>query len=465
MSDLFGVLSSAAGALKAFQSALDVTQNNVSNSQTPGYVKQTASLESLSFDLRGGLNGGVEAGAPQSSRNEYAEAAVRQQVTLLGSSSQLATSLDPIEQVFNVTGSGGIGNAIDALFQSFSAWSNSPGDAGAQSAVLNAAAQVSVAFQQAAKQLGDVRTSVEGDLQTTVQAINQAASEIQKYNIAQRGPTQPDAGLDAQLNAALEQLAQYSDVQTLRQPDGTVTVLLGGQVPIVNGDQVNPLSVSYPTPSNAANPSAAPDAAILDSNGTDVTAKLADGQLGALLSVHNQALPQLVGGPSDTGQLNTLASDLASAVNGILSNAGGAALFTYNASPTSAASTLALNSSLQPGDLVAADPGPPPVSNGTALKLSSLGNDPSQGPQGQTFTQFYASMSSWIGNQLNQAQTASDAQTQSVAQARALRQQLSGVSLDEQAMQLIQLQRSYQAASRLVTVIDSVLQSVIDMVQ
>jgi flagellar hook-associated protein 1 FlgK len=182
--------------------------------------------------------------------------------------------------------------------------------------------------------------------------------------------------------------------------------------------------------------------------------------------VHNQALPQLVGGPSDTGQLNTLASDLASAVNGILSNAGGAPLFTYNSSsPTSAAATIAVNSSLQPGDLVAADPGPPPASNGTALKLSSLGNDPSQGPQGQTFTQFYASISSWIGNQLNQAQTASDAQTQSVAQARALRQQLSGVSLDEQAMQLIQLQRSYQAASRLVTVIDSVLQSVIDMVQ
>ena len=466
MSDLYGILTSAAGSLKAFQSALDVTQNNVSNSQTPGYVTQTAVLDSLSFNTATGLQGGVEAGTPQSSRNQYAEAAVRQQVTLAGNSAQLATSLQPIEQIFNVTGTGGIANALDALFQSFSSWANNPSHTGAQSAVLNAASQTATAIQQSAHQLGQITTSVNGDIQSTLTAINQAAATIQQYNEKQQGPAKPDAGLDAQLNAALETLAQYGDVQSMTQPDGSVTVLLGGQVPLVIGNQVNQLRLTYTTPSGATNPSATPNATIVDSNGTDVTGKLSDGQLGALLSVRNTVLPQLIGGPNDDGGLNTLASSLADTVNGLLANAGGAPLFTYDSSTaTAAASTIALNSSLQPQDLVAADAGPPAVSNGTALALSNLANDPTQGPQGMTFGQFYASMATSLGNQTSEAQTASTADSQSVTQARALRQQLSGVSLDEQAMQLMQLQRSYQASSQMVSVIDQILQSVINMVQ
>ena len=80
-----------------------------------------------------------------------------------------------------------------------------------------------------------------------------------------------------------------------------------------------------------------------------------------------------------------------------------------------------------------------------------------------TFDQFYGSSASWIGNQLSQAQSAQSAQTQAVSQARSLRQQLSGVSLDEEAARLIALQRSYQAASQMVTVIDSLTQTLINM--
>jgi flagellar hook-associated protein 1 FlgK len=205
---------------------------------------------------------------------------------------------------------------------------------------------------------------------------------------------------------------------------------------------------------------------VVDENGTDVTQKITDGQLGGLLSVRNQILPHLIGGPSDAGDLNVLAKQVADAVNGVLTSAGGKNLFTYDSSsPVIAAGTLSVASGLQPGDLVAADPGPPPVSNGVPLKLGGLANGTLAGLQGMTFGQFYGSTASWIGSQLSQAQTASAAQTQTVAQARALRQQLSGVSLDEEATRLMQLQRSYQAASRLVSVLDTLSQSVIDMIK
>jgi flagellar hook-associated protein 1 FlgK len=466
MSDLFAALSSAAGALRAFQNALDITGNNVANSQTAGYVKQVPQFDALTFDPSAGLNGGVQSAPTTDSRNQYAEVAVQHQTSLLGSSSQLATSLDPIEQVFTVTGTGGISNALDSLFQSFSAWSASPNDASAKSTVLNAAAQVASAFQQSAAQLDTIRSSVNGDLQTTVASINQISARIQQYNLAKQASSTPDAGRDAQLYSSLEQLSQLVDIQTTTNSDGTLNVLMGGQVPLVTGAQQHQLSVQFPSPSNGSNPGAPPNAAIVDDSGADVTQKIANGQLGALVSVRNQILPRLIGGPSDIGDLNSLATEIASNVNGLLTGAGGQPLFQQDPnSAVDAAATLSVNSVLQPQDLVAADPGPPAVSNGIALKLSNLGSAQNANLSNMTFGQFYGSSASWIGNQLNQAQTASDAQTQTVAQAQALRQQLSGVSLDEEAMRLMQLQRSYQAASRMVTVIDGLTQNVIDMVQ
>jgi len=89
----------------------------------------------------------------------------------------------------------------------------------------------------------------------------------------------------------------------------------------------------------------------------------------------------------------------------------------------------------------------------------------SPGPLGgQGFTQYFASLTSAVGNAANNANTAATSQSQLVAQAKSLQQQVSGVSLDEEAIRLVQLQSSYQAASKVVTVIDELTTSLMDMV-
>ena len=76
---LFANLTSSVNALNAFERSLEVAQNNVSNASTAGYAKQLATLNALPFQPGTGLLGGVQAGAPQSTRNEYLEQAVRYQ--------------------------------------------------------------------------------------------------------------------------------------------------------------------------------------------------------------------------------------------------------------------------------------------------------------------------------------------------------------------------------------------------
>jgi flagellar hook-associated protein 1 len=116
MGNLFSALGSAGDALKAFQSALDVTQNNVTNANTPGYAKQVPGLDSLSFQPENGLLGGVKENT-QDTRNEFAETAVRQQTSLLGQFQQLQTSLAPLQNVFDVSATSPIPTALNQLFQ------------------------------------------------------------------------------------------------------------------------------------------------------------------------------------------------------------------------------------------------------------------------------------------------------------------------------------------------------------
>ena len=81
---LFANLTSSVRALNAFEQSLEVAQNNVSNASTAGYAKQLATLNALPFQPQTGLLGGVQAGAPQSTRDEYLEQAVQYQNSSAG---------------------------------------------------------------------------------------------------------------------------------------------------------------------------------------------------------------------------------------------------------------------------------------------------------------------------------------------------------------------------------------------
>lgn len=471
MGDLFSALGSAARSLDAFQRAVDVTQNNVVNANSPGYAKQVPTFVSQDFQTAGGLAGGVDLLA-QDTRNDLAENAVQQQLSLLGQFQQLQTSLAPLETVLDVSSNSAIPSALNKLFQNFAQWSANPNDATSQSLVISSAQQVASAFQQVTAQLTSVRTSTDKDLQSTVDRINQDALQIQAYNRSVASDSKFDAGRDARLHAVLEDLSSLANVQAIPGIGQTITVLLGGQTPLVIGTEVNALHVADVS---VASPVGPPDKAIADSTGRDITSQITSGALAGLLDVRNNTIPSLVGGGQEAGDLNTLAKGIADSVNDLLAQGSttltppyqaGIALFSYDpASPSGVAASLTANPNISPAQLAAIDPGPPLVSNGIALRLAGLDSDPSAQINGLSFTQFFSTLASRVGNAVQAAQTSTAAQTQLVTQAKNLRQQLSGVSMDEEAIRLVQLQSAYQAASKVVTVIDQMLQTLMDTVQ
>ncbi|HEX3878451.1 MAG TPA: flagellar hook-associated protein FlgK [Bryobacteraceae bacterium] len=479
MSNLLASLNVTAGALNAFDMALQTTQNNVANAQTPGYAKQTQTIDSVSFNLQQGSIGGVSAGASLSSRNEFAEQNVHNQNTELGSASQSVNSLTQLQNLFPVADDGsGIASAMNGLFSAFSSWAESPNNSSTQQVVLNNATTVANAFNSTAQGIYQFVTSTNSQISQTVNDINNLTGQLaaDNYQIQHGGGN--DAGLDANLHNTLDQLSQYVNFSTMQQSDGTYTVLVDGQTPLVIGSNQYSLSASMQQPTNPTptNPNAPPLATITSSSGADITSQVNSGQLGSLLTTRNTVIPSYIGDAYQSGSLNTMAQQFADRVNNLLTSGNvsdgppaqtGTPLFTYDATnATNAAASLSVNPSITGAQLAAIQPGPPEVANGTALALAGLANPQQASDEinGQSYTQYYANIASSIGSSLTQATDTQSAQQTAVAQAQNLRQQASGVDLNEEAATLVQFQNAYQANSRFITVIDNITSDLINMI-
>ncbi len=453
MSNLLASLSTAAESLKTFERALTTVQNNVTNATTPGYVRRQTDLIALNFQPELGLPGGVQAGPLLSSRSLIAERNVWEAAHRFGWFTQTASGLARIEPAFDIAPGSGIAGALERFYAAFSQLSVTPNDPLSREVVIERAGEVAGTFQFAASSLLRASEETRRDAASVVEQINRLATEIRDLNVEIRKDyrNQQDAGLDARLHAALEELAELADFTALPQEDGSVTVLLGGQVPLVIGDKTYQIQVD-----TAAGPTE-----ILDYSGQVITGRIRGGRLAGLLEVSRNLLPSYL------ADLNRLAQSFADRVNEIL--AGGVDLnglppqidlFEYDAT-LGAAFTLRVTSIL-PEQIAAALPGAP-GGNGNALALAALAT--TSEIDGMTFTEFYGRLGARVGRDLAASRTDEETHQLLLTQARSLRDEVSAVNLDEEAAALIRYQRAYQASAQLIGVLNEMTEVVLGLLR
>ena len=254
---------------------------------------------------------------------------------------------------------------------------------------------------------------------------------------------------------------------------------MNGETPLLLEDKQYQISAGLTQPQDPppTYPNSPASMQILASDGSDITAKSTGGQLGALLQVRNQVLSSFLGDAYQAGSLNTMAKQFADRVNQILTSGNisdgpppvtGVPLFTYDTTnDTQVAQSLSVDPSVTTGQLATIDPGPPYVSNGVPLALAQMATPLQDADKinGISYNQYYGQLAGQVGSQLNDATNQQQVQQSMLAQAKQLRDQYSGVSLDEGATILIQFQRAYQEASKFITVLDQLTQTTIDILQ
>ena len=468
MPSILSTLFTASNTLDAYTKVLDVTQNNVANASTPGFAKQTLPLEATQMDLAAGSTGGVTTGQIQSARNEFAEQSVRTQQTAVGYQQQEVTNLTALQSVFDISGNSGVDKALNDFYQSVSAWGQTPTDVTARQSVINSATEVAQSFQDAAGSIQHLAEQADSQFVSTVNQVNQIVAQIQADNhtVMIMGTANQDSGVDAQVHASLENLSQLINFTATTQPNGTTTILMNGNTPLLVGDHQYELQSAMTSGGANATILNAPGSEQLLVGGADITSQSTGGQLGAMLDFRNRVLASYLGDSTKPGELNRMAQQFADRVNQLLTAGNisdgpppvpGVPLFTYDTTnPTNVARSLAVDASVAPDQLAAINPGPPYASNGVPLALSQLANptDPNDQINGFSYSQYYGNLAAGVGSQLANAQDNVNVQQSLLTQAQNQRQQISGVDLNEQAMQLVEFQRAYQANSQFITVLD-----------
>jgi flagellar hook-associated protein 1 FlgK len=472
MSTLPSMLQTSGNALGVIEQALNVVENNVNNSSTPGYATQSLNLEALPLDVEDGLTGGVTSNGLSDSRDPYAEEQVEQQTSTLGFYTAQANTTSSIESLFNVSGTSGVSSALSSLMQAFSAWSTTP-DATTGQTVIDDATNVATAVESLSTSLSKEGTKIDSSIGSTVSQINTIAAQIQAYNQERLKETTPDPSQEASLYSSLDSLAQLTNFTTVTQSDGTISVLLGGGTPLVMGTQVDTLTSGSSVEPNAANPDSPPTAHIYDSQGNDITSQITGGQLGGLLDTRNRVLASVIGDSGQAGSLNTFASTLASTVNQILESgtvstdsgaANGSALFTYDTTnATNAAASLAVSSTITTAELAPVDSSG--NANGNANTLAALESTTQSALGGVSLTSYFGQIASEMGQANSTATDNEQTQQQVVASATTLVNNASGVSLDAQAVNVMQFQRAYQSIAQVLTTLNNMAQDVLALVQ
>lgn len=449
---LFVTLRSVAETMRAYERGVTVSQNNVANASTPGYARQVQSLQARPFDLRQGLMGGVESGLTVNTRAGFAERNVWREASLVAEYSTRRDRLASLEAAFPIAEGAGIPAAIDRFFGAFSAAAASPNSPVFRQTILQNARDLVARFQEAATGLSEAARNTGGAITAAAEKINAIAARITEINIARRNnhEARNEPGSDAALHEALEQLAELADFAVLEQPDGTVSVYLGGQSVVAIGTRYYPISADV----------SGPAAVIRDADGQDITGRIQSGKLGALVDFRNNLVPAY------RTDLDSLAVGIASQVNSMLAaglDRNGfpptVNLFTYSGAP----GALSLQVTGITGDQLALAAAGAPGGNGNAVAIAQLAESPVL--SGLTYRDFYSRTASAIGRGIAANGQSASAHELLLTQARALRADLSGVSLDEEAAKLIEFQRAYQAAAQMFRIVDEMTQTLLNIKQ
>jgi len=460
MGTITSLMDIAQQALLADQEALNVTSNNVANQTTAGYTREVVTFQSVdAVTLSGGSYGSGVTASATSQRDRVLEQQVQQQTQTQAQSGALETALTQIQNVFGLSStsssasSTALSSASDSFFSALSALASNPSDTATRQSVLTAAQTLSDAFNSAATQMAQVSSSLNQQVVGDVGQVNSLTTTIASLNaqITSLSPNADAGTLEDQRQLAITQLSQLVGLDQISTENNGITLTTSNGAVLVSGSKSFALSTSQVGGTTHI---------LAGGTGQDVTSNLSGGDLGGVLQARDQQLPAY------QNALDSLAYGIGTAVNqqnelGIDANGNpGTALFSLPATQSGAATQITV-ATTDPNAVAAASPGEGSAGNANASALADLSSANVAG--GQTASGFLASFLGQIGSDTAAATTSNSAQQATLTQLTTQRDSLSGVSLDEEASNLTQYQRAYQAASQVFNIANTVMASALNL--
>ncbi|NMP23082.1 flagellar hook-associated protein FlgK [Sulfobacillus harzensis] len=481
----FEVLGIASQAIAAQQLALDVTGNNMANATTPGYHVESVNLTEnapapdavMPTTL---IGNGVTATAVTRATNAFLSSSVRNQTSAESYATALSQGLNQVQNIFQEPQNGGLAEMMNQFNQSWLTLSQNPESLSARESVIQDGKTLASTLNSMATTLSTEEAGVNQNIVSQVSQVNQLAGQIAKLNgqiaTVSTSGQQPNDLLD-QRGQLLTELTKLVHVSYANGPANSLDVYIGSH-PLVTGErtyQINATSSTYGSTKitvpqwqdtgsdvQIQSGSLAGNIALLYTN--SINGSLSSGLKAGYLTGYGQ-------------KLDNIAQALATAVNTgqaagyDLNNNPGATFFVAAAGPagvppTISASDIKVSSSLSANQLAAASSSNAPGDGSHAESLYNTLSNTSLaiGNSTTTLAGYYQSVVGQVGID---GQNASNLSTDSQNTLTSLKNELSsvtGVDLNQQSVNMIQEQQSYEAAAKLITTQQTMIQSLLSAV-
>jgi flagellar hook-associated protein 1 FlgK len=450
-------LDIAVRALLAQQMGVDTVSHNIANVNTDGFSRQRLTLEAVPGQLLNGSNGpghGVTPVGVDRVRDLFVDQQLRNGSQTSGRLGARSALLRRAEQTLQEPSDFGLRSALSRYWNAWRDVASQPESSAARSVLVQGRETMAVTARRIHDSLVALRTDANTQILSDIDSINTLSQQILGLNkqiatVSLGGGSAAD--LRDQRDLALDELSTYLDISYLEQSDGRVDVFIGGhslvsasQAHLMYGDtnvaNSNYVDVRFVADNQLVNIGNGELRGLLDGRDTDLTARIADLNtlVAQVITDVNTAHAAGYGLDSVTGRdffTGTDASDIA--VNPVLL-----------ADPNAVAASTALAG--VPGD------------GSNAQAIADLQYAKPLGGATTSYDQFYANFVSTLGATARETEALLESQALVNSHVEQVRQGASGVNLDEEMVQLMRYQRAYEGATRLISVIDEMLDRLIN---
>lgn len=239
---LSGALNVSRSGLRAASTWSETTAGNVANASTEGYVRRGVTLTTRNG---GGaatvevanISRDVDASLQRMHRTEISRAAT-QEVT--------ANALEGYTTVLGGTDDSlSLSGRLTELQSAFDALSSNPSNSGLQRSAFEAAQGLAGELNALSGTLGEMRQDVRGGLEDDIATANERLAKLAELDARRQqtdAGTTARAGVDDQIDQQIDALSGLMDVTASRGSDGRLKLHTAGGAPLLEGGEVETLS-------------------------------------------------------------------------------------------------------------------------------------------------------------------------------------------------------------------------------
>jgi flagellar hook-associated protein 1 FlgK len=459
MAGIYQILNTAKDSLLASQLSMEVTGSNIANANTPGYVRQRAVLAARSPGevADNSIQSGVEVTTVERLYDRFIEFQIVDQSSQVGEAGIRQETFDRVEAIFNETDGGGLNDAMNQFWSAWQDLSSNPTGQVERTALANAADSLSMMFREYAGELYAVRADLDAQVGASVAQLNGTLSDIASLNdkiVEGLGGGVNVNSLMDQRSELLKKTAGLIDIQYVEETAGAVNVFMTDGRALVQGNASWQLGVQV-------NSGGYYDVVFAENPTAPINDAIGGGKLAGLLDMRDATVAGY------QGNLDDLAGALISAVNAQHAsgydnyrNAGGNFFDPLGATGARdmqvAATVLNDPNRIAAALTVNAD-------GDNARAIGAVRDQVLMSGGVSTLGEFFASLVGQIGQGVTESARRLSHETGVMTQMSNTWEQTSGVSIDEEMMNLIKFQMSYGAAAKLAQAADEILQTLLEL--